>query len=142
MGNLGCCCLRLLGDLLSSKKGDTYPCEQAAASFLVPAATTAPDPAHGHRDRPVCASPCPRQRGTGREGTAKGIKIEREEFQQTEHGHVIQVLESRKDFLSNALLLAHLGLAEITCETGTVTLQEIPHSEPAGLGRSLGRGEC
>lgn len=73
-----------------------------------------PDPAHG------------------REGTAKGIKTAREEFQQTGHGHVIPVLEARKDFLPSALLLAHLGLAEIPCEKGAVTLQEIPHSGPAG----------
>lgn len=73
MGNLGCCCLRLLGDLLSSKKGDTYPCEQAAASFLVPAATTAPDPAHGHRDRPVCLT-MPTAKGHRQERDSKGNK--------------------------------------------------------------------
>lgn len=108
MGNLGGCCLRLV----SSKKGDMQTCEQPAASLLVPAVPTPPDPAQGHREVLLCAPPCPWQRGTVREVTAKGIKTGREEFQQTEHGHVIRVLELRKDFLSKALLLAHLGLAD------------------------------
>lgn len=47
---------------------------------LPQAAAMSPNPPHGQRDVPVCASSSPRQRSTAREGKTRGIKIRREEF--------------------------------------------------------------
>jgi len=102
---------------------------------LAPGRCYVPKPSPQARGQPAGASPCPQQSSTAREAKARGFKVRKEDFRQTELVDVTWAFsEIGKDFLTNAFLLAQLGLAETTPEAGTITLQKVPQSWLAGAG--------